>query len=506
MAGKLGKFQMTSFESWGGLTKENHLGSIYKLAPQKASDLMVQLLAYRYGKTLNTYLSQFPTKMFDDDTEYTWQVIGGNRKNVPLVEARTLDGSVIDGTEGMIGARVEPFYLVFPEQLFFDGDYIVGELNEVYQFRILGDPRIEGTNYVFRVELAGGNTAGVPATRLLAGERFSREAAFVEKELSRKVSDITFSAPVTMRNEFSTIRLQHKVPGSMLNKKLACGIPIIEETAGGKLTHTVTDMWMHNVEFELERQFDEMRNNAMLWGRSNRTADGEYLNIGKSGNAIKTGAGLVEQMSYGNQMYYNDPHQVMDLILSALYEISAGKLDYGDRTFVINTGERGALLFNKAAKDTTSGWMPLVSTANPAYYQKANADFAPGNAISVNDYQITEWIAPMGVHVKINVVPFYDDPVRHKLQWNGGPAYSSRFDILYIGSTEQPNIFKCGVKNQSDFRGYQWGLRNPFTGQLGNDQMSFDEDSAVFHRMAVFGVCVLDAQRTMSIIPAVLAA
>lgn len=440
------------------LTKENHLGSIYKLAPQKASDLMVQLLAYRCGKTLNTYLSQFPTKMFDDDTEYTWQVIGGNRKNVPLVEARTLDGTVIDGDEGMIGARVEPFYLVFPEQLFFDGDYIVGELNEVYQFRILGDPRVEGSNYVFRVELAGGNTAGVPATRLLPGERFSNEAPFVEKELSRKVSDIVFSAPVSMRNEFSTIRMQHKVPGSMLNKKLACGIPIISENANGKLTHTVTDMWMHNVEFELERQFDEKRNNAMLWGRSNRTVDGEYLNIGKSGNAIKTGAGLMEQMSYGNQMYYNDAHQVMDLILKALYEISAGKLDYGDRTFVINTGERGALLFNKAAKETTSGWMPLVSSANPAYYQKVNADFAPGNAISVNDYQITEWIAPMGVHVKINVVPFYDDPVRHKIQWNGGPAYSSRFDILYIGTTEQPNIFKCGVRNQSDFRGYQWGL------------------------------------------------
>lgn len=419
---------------------------------------MVQLLAYRYGKTLNTYLSQFPTKMFDDDTEYTWQVIGGNRKNVPLVEARTLDGTVIDGDEGMIGARVEPFYLVFPEQLFFDGDYIVGELNEVYQFRILGDPRVEGSNYVFRVELAGGNTAGVPATRLLPGERFSNEAPFVEKELSRKVSDIVFSAPVSMRNEFSTIRMQHKVPGSMLNKKLACGIPIISENANGKLTHTVTDMWMHNVEFELERQFDEKRNNAMLWGRSNRTVDGEYLNIGKSGNAIKTGAGLMEQMSYGNQMYYNDAHQVMDLILKALYEISAGKLDYGDRTFVINTGERGALLFNKAAKETTSGWMPLVSSANPAYYQKVNADFAPGNAISVNDYQITEWIAPMGVHVKINVVPFYDDPVRHKIQWNGGPAYSSRFDILYIGTTEQPNIFKCGVRNQSDFRGYQYEL------------------------------------------------
>ena len=43
MAGKLGKFQMTGFSYWKGLTSENHLGAIYQLAPQKASSLMVQL-------------------------------------------------------------------------------------------------------------------------------------------------------------------------------------------------------------------------------------------------------------------------------------------------------------------------------------------------------------------------------------------------------------------------------------------------------------------------------
>ena len=68
-------------------------------------------------------------------------------------------------------------------------EYIVGNLNEIYQFRILGDARLEGTNAVYKVELAGGNLEGVPSERLLAGERFSVEAAFVEKELSRKVGD-----------------------------------------------------------------------------------------------------------------------------------------------------------------------------------------------------------------------------------------------------------------------------------------------------------------------------
>lgn len=35
----------------------------------------------------------------------------------------------------------------------------------------------------------GGNTTGVPVERLQAGERFSVETAYVERELSRQVGD-----------------------------------------------------------------------------------------------------------------------------------------------------------------------------------------------------------------------------------------------------------------------------------------------------------------------------
>ena len=48
---------------------------------------------------------------------------------------------------------------------------------------------MEGSDAVYKVELAGGNVDGVPVERLLEGERFSIEAAFVERELSRKVGD-----------------------------------------------------------------------------------------------------------------------------------------------------------------------------------------------------------------------------------------------------------------------------------------------------------------------------
>ena len=123
---------------------------------------MVQLLAFYRGKTLDTFLNQFPVKEFDDDSEYYWDVIGSSRRNIPLIEARDEDGSVVTEGSGMICAGTAPFYLVFPEDWFAYGEYIVGNLNEIYQFRILEDAKMEGTNAVYRVELAGGNTQGVP--------------------------------------------------------------------------------------------------------------------------------------------------------------------------------------------------------------------------------------------------------------------------------------------------------------------------------------------------------
>ena len=495
----LGKFQTREFSYWKGLTKDNHLGAIFSRAPQKATNLMVQLLAYQRGKTLDTLLNKFPTREFENDEEYTWDVIGSSKRNIPLIEARDENGTVVEDNGTMIGVGTAPFYLVFGEDWFADGEFIVGNLNEVYQFRVLGDARMEGTNAVYKVELAGGNTDGVPSERLLAGERFSIEAAFVESELSRKVGDVRFSSPVSMRNEFSTIRIHHKVPGNKINRKLAVGIPVVDN---GK--RTTMNMWMHYVDYELEMQFSDYKNNALAFGRSNRNSNGEYKNIGKSGVVIKTGAGLYEQMDVANTLFYNQFS--LKLIEDALYELSAAKLGMGDRYFLIKTGERGATQFHKAVLQEISGWSQFTLNGDALGVVQKTQSPLHSNALAAG-FQFVEYKAPNGVRVKIDVDPYYDDPVRNKIQHPlGGPAFSYRYDIMDIGTMDQPNIFKCTVKGEPEIRGYQWGLRNPFTGELNNPYMSYDEDSATIHKMAKLGICVLDPTRTLSLIPAVLAA
>jgi len=502
MAGKLGKYQVTpSFTSWKGMSTANHLGSIFRANPQKASELMVQLLASYKGKTLESLLAKFPTKTFETSDDYEWDIIGSHRRNIPLLEARDLSGNVI--TSGMAGVNGEPFYIVFAEDWFADGEVVVGDLNEIYPLRILGEAITEGSNAKYKVELMGGITDGMPAEELSAGKKFSIEYAPVEADLSRKVGDIRFSSTSKMRNEFSTIRIQHKVGGDMLNKKVAVGIPVIDK-GGNK---RVENMWMHYVDMELEIQFSESKNNVLAFGRSNRNANGEYMNIGKSGNVIKMGAGLYEQMEVANTIYYNSNNFSLKIFEDALLDICTAKLGMSERKFIVFTGERGAWQLHKAITNAVNGWGTFVLNGDSlGVVNKVSSEL---NATSLAaGYQFTEYRMPNGISITVKVDPYYDDPVRNKIQHpNGGPAFSYRYDIFDIGTMDQPNIFKCAVKDHPEYRGYQWGpFRNPFTGAANNPYASFDEDAAVIHKMATLGICVLDPTRTLSLVPNILAA
>lgn len=130
------------------LTKLNHLSAIGQRSPQKATELMVQLQAFYRGNTLETYLSKLPIKEFEDDSEYYWDVVGSAKKNIPLIEAREIDYSVVTAEGANVGVATQPFYLVFPEAYFADQEVIFGNLNQVYPIRILGDAKMEGTNAV----------------------------------------------------------------------------------------------------------------------------------------------------------------------------------------------------------------------------------------------------------------------------------------------------------------------------------------------------------------------
>lgn len=113
-------------------------------------------------------------------------------------------------------------------------------------------------------------------------------------------------------------------------------------------------------------------------------------------------------MEVANTMYYNNFS--LKLIEDALYELSAAKLDFGERYFLIRTGERGAIQFHKAVLQTVSGWTQFVLDNSSTRVIEKTQSNLHSNALSAG-FQFVEFKAPNGVRVKIEVDAYYDKKI-----------------------------------------------------------------------------------------------
>lgn len=495
--------QLTDAKSWSGLTTKNHLGAIHESRPQLASKMITRMLSQYYGATLDAQLNEIPTLTLDTDDDYTWKLMGSTERNIPLVEAR-FQGSTVVATDYGVGANGSEFELVFSERYFSDVNVVVGEKNEVYPIRILDDPSPEGNNWVYRVEMWGNaKVDGMPGEELISGKKFSKEFSPVEDTLSIKGGEVNFSSPISFRNTFSRIRMQYTAAGNMKDAKFAG--EFTELGPNGEKQSFVT--WMEYQNWVFESQFAREKNTLLWFGRSARDAKGKFTNVGKSGHIISAGAGLREQMEVANTFFYSK--FTADFLTNVLTELAEGKLGMDERMFVIRTGERGAILFHKAIADAASGWTPLFDQS-----AQANVSSPLNTNARSFGFQYTEFIAPNGIKVKVEVDPIYSDPVRNKIMapnnghFFGGVAESYRMDILDMGTVEgEPNIRKVYASNSPDTSGYIPGLRNPFSpsGERGMNLMATPKDGYEQHKFATCSAFIKDVTRTASLLPSILA-
>ena len=498
----LGKFVMTKGKAWSGLTLKNHIGAIFGSQPQLVSPLTTVLLQNSGMKNLDTTLSLFPEKVLNSADDFVWKVVGSDERSIPLVEAR-FQGSVVDDATVGVGVARTKFELVFPEKWFTKMHVIAGPRPDVYQVRILEEPYEEGGNYVYTCEVWGGqeSLSGIPGDELLPGNRFSIESAYAEDELSIQGAGIQFTSPYLMRNSVSTLRMEHKESGAMIDMKVQpvyfAGIETRDPNTG-KVHKSTT--WMQEVYWQFEKAFSRIKSRTIMFGKTNRDENGRFLNMGNAGVTIKAGSGIREQMEVSNTISYN--RFSMRLLEDALSELSEGKLDFTERKFMLRTGERGAAQFNRAATAAASGWKAMFDNTNQNAINKVTSKFHE-NAFK-GGFQFTEWLAPNNIHVMLEVDPMYDDKVRNKiLHPDGGVAESYRYDILYIGSMEEPNIQKIKVRGDDELRGYMAGIRDPFSGRRGG-VMQLMEDSATMTAMCGTGAMVKDPSRTLTLKPSIL--
>jgi hypothetical protein len=479
---KISELQMTDATSWKGLTTENHLGAIWAAEPQKANNIITMIQQKFFGNDIDSILNRFPTKEFENDTDYTWDLESQLIDNLPLVEAR-VDGTAVTAAS-QAGLAFAKFDLVFSKDWFSKGEKIVGEKNETYPIRITSEGRAEGTNTVYTCELmTGSNTAFVPFEEISGGQLFSREYAPVERTMSEGGRQIKFKSHITMRNAFSQIRIEKKTPGNLSGRKM--GTFVYGE--GGQ----IFKMWQAYESFIFDMEFRQDINRLLMFGTSNRTTAGDYIQKGESGYSIVEGSGLREQCEASNTTLYTSFD--IQSLSSRLLDLSEGRLGFDERSFLASTGERGAYQFHTALEDHAQLFTPTRETKR---IYDAQAEYAK-KGLGYGG-QFVEFIGPNMTQFNLSVDSMYDDRNRNKVYHpDGGVTESYRYDIYDIGTTNgEANIQKCKPAGSEVIHKYIPGLRNPFSPDNAVSAIGTAKDAWEEHKFYCGGVMVLDPTKT----------
>ena len=469
-------------KEWGGLTTKNHLGAIFGIDHQKASNLVTMVFQANSAYVdLGTYLQSIATPLYlDTDDAFVWDLMAKGDKNIPL------QACLIDGVEATVTDRVgfnySEFTFVFAEPYFFDVNIIVGHRQE-YQIQILDDPMPYNTMWAYRCQLVTGDPNLFIPFEELVGKRYSKLFSGVESTMSKKGGKVNYTSPFKMKNYFSRIRMQDDVPGNMISRPM--GVTIGVKGKDGSIKKT--NLWQDVRDWTFEEEYRKEKNNMLYYARLNRAADGTFKNKGKSGFEYEQGAGLLQQIEASSLAFYPVNGFNIKTFVNILLDLSINRLAKDKRKFLVRTGERGMIQASEAIARYGEQFFTPIASMNQFISVAANGDASFKG-------QFKSFKGPNGVEFEFVVDPMKDDTTTHKiLHPMGGPAESYTYDIYDIGTTDgEPNLRLVYQKGMEDIKGYEPGLRNPFSPQGAMSIMANSTDAYTHHRMFIGGAMVKD--------------
>ncbi len=493
---KISALQTLDPKHWSGLTRESHLGWLGMQEPEVISKVLNRLYELNVGSdNIVTLINQLPTEYINDDVTYKWALQGSDERSIPLIKATTDKAGATAVTDAsQAGLARSTFYMWFPERYFEATSHIVGEKPELYQLRVIEDPIKVGTAWRLTVQLfSGDDNLFIPAEELNSNTMWSELFGLVEQEGSKRGTTVHHTAPYEMENINSMIRKNYDVYGNMISKGKNKPLAYAFVDQDGK-TQT---RWIDKLGWDFYVQFERDKARLLTYGKSNKLDDGSFGHTGESGNVLRSGYGLYDQMEYGNILTYNT--FALDMLTDFAMDMSYGKLPEDQRTFVLSTGEYGAYQFHKDAVTKASGFTYLRSDHNIRTMD---------GRLTLDEGQFMNYVAVNGIKFKLMIDPMkdgYPNTMRHP---NGGLASSYVYDILDVGTTNgNSNISKVSVKDEEEFFGYIPGLRDPFSPYNKRSEprmMATSVDGYSVYKGFIGGIKITNPKKTARIIPSIL--
>lgn len=465
MGYQVSKLQVVEPKYWSKFTTMEHLAAIGNYQPEIINQTLEYLYDVNLGYNFGSLINKLPVHYVDTgEVPYRWAMIGGEERPIPLVKATSdAAGSNVFAATDKPGQYDTTFYMWFAEDYFSITSVIFGSKPESYALRIVSEPVAYGDMYRCEVKILGNDTkAFVPVADLSADSLWVEGWGAAEQALSKRGNSIHHGTHFMFENTLSVIRKNYEVPGNVLrngtsNNPLAFQFKDLE-------TGQTTKKWVDKQAWDFYRQF---RNDAFrldLYGKSNKGLNGEYKDKGESGNILKAGFGLYDQVNNGNVSYYNKFS--IDALLDFLLTVFVGKFREDQRKIVMTCGEYGAAQFHKAVMNKPGGatFAPFFRSDYP--YEQGKDGKATWNERQFNHYK---WIN--GIEISIIVDSQKDSPWHVLKHPDGGNVASYVYDIFDFGTTDgQANIMRVLQRNYEETFGYVPGIFDPFTpgGKAGN--------------------------------------
>lgn len=501
---KFSKLQIVDPKYWSGMTREEHFAWMGENKTQMLDERLNSVYELNYGDdNLVSLVDKFDVHEIDEDVPYRWKLIASEERNIPLKKASmTKTGSQIASTD-KAGYGFGEFYLWFPEQYFGEVSNIVGENPEKYQVKVK-EIVPDGLDFRYKVQLqTGDNKLFVPYEELAANTRWKELFAQTEQTLSERGNSVHHASNYMLENTLSMIRKDYFVPGNMITKgeNPAMGMNFYSVGKDGKPKKF--SKWINKLDWDFYTQFRRDKGRLFLYGKSNKDANGNYTTKGESGNTIRSGFGLYEQMDGGNLLWYTTFS--LKMLTNFAQDLSVGKLAEDSRKFILSTGERGASQFHEQAQEYAGTTWNAWSRSGHNWKD---------NGTTIDEAQITKYRTVNGIEFIIVKDPQKDDPIINTIKFKDGLASSYTYDLWDIGTENgESNIKKVMLKGQHEAFGYIPGLRDPYSpggkGYSGdsagsNRMMATAKDGYSCHKAFWGGIMIRNVKRTGRIKPAVL--
>lgn len=328
------------------------------------------------------------------------------------------------------GANNTPIYVACEERWFGPGAILSFD-DYKFQVRVNGAPYQDGNAWVYECYVVdSSNAAYIPGEFLLPGRQVSRMGSAYE-EYSDEADIINYQTPFKMRNQLQTLRLTYDITGDAYSTVLAIAL---KDPETGKTSY----LWSDYQYWIALREWKKREEKELLFGKSNRQADGTYNIKGSNGRPVAKMSGLFEQISPANVRYYTT--LTAELLEDFLFDLCYNLLGTNERKFMALTGEMGFREFDRILKEKVAGFN-LIDTV-----------FVTGSGQNLTlGGQFTTYKMTNGIELTLKRCPLFDnmEMFRQLHPLTGKPLMSYTFMFVDLGTRDgQANIVKVCRKGR----------------------------------------------------------